>query len=267
MKTAEYMVTLAHQWIGRNEADGSHKHIIDIYNSQKKLPRGYKVKYTDSWCATFISALAIQLKYTSIIPVECSCVQMIRIAKSMKIWKESDIYSAKRGDIILYDWQDSGYGDNQGVPDHIGLVTSVDKVKQQYVIIEGNYDNQVKKRYVKFNAKGIRGFIVPEYDSEPSKPQKSNEEIAKEVIAGKWGNGSERELNLKQAGYDYATIQKVVNVLIKHSEPKKKRVTKALAKEVIAGKWGNGSERQKKLEQAGYDYEKVQRLVNELVKG
>lgn len=41
--------------------------------------------------------------------------------------------------------------------------------------------------------------------------KKSNAEIAKEVIAGKWGNGSERKKKLKAAGYDYEAIQKIVN--------------------------------------------------------
>lgn len=40
----------------------------------------------------------------------------------------------------------------------------------------------------------------------------------------------------------------------------------ALALEVIAGAWGNGSERKKKLEAAGYDYARIQNCVNELMK-
>lgn len=49
-----------------------------------------------------------------------------------------------------------------------------------------------------------------------SKPaKKSNEEIAKEVIAGKWGVGQNRKILLKNAGYDYATIQNLVNKMLK----------------------------------------------------
>ena len=40
---------------------------------------------------------------------------------------------------------------------------------------------------------------------------KSNEQIADEVIAGKWGNGSTREKRIKEAGYDYNAIQAIVN--------------------------------------------------------
>ena len=60
-------------WLGYNEADGSHRAIIDLYNTQNPRPRGYKVTYTDAWCATFVSAVAVKLGYTRIIPTECSC--------------------------------------------------------------------------------------------------------------------------------------------------------------------------------------------------
>lgn len=43
--------------------------------------------------------------------------------------------------------------------------------------------------------------------------KKSNYEIAKEVLAGKWGNGKVRQQRLTAAGYDYAAIQKLVNKL------------------------------------------------------
>ena len=51
-----------------------------------------------------------------------------------------------------------------------------------------------------------------------SKPQpvlKSVDEVAREVIAGKWGNGADRKARLTQAGYDYSAVQARVNQLIK----------------------------------------------------
>ena len=45
--------------------------------------------------------------------------------------------------------------------------------------------------------------------------KKSNEEIVKEVIAGKWGNGNARKTALTKAGYDYKNIQSLVNKLLK----------------------------------------------------
>lgn len=93
--------------------------------------------------------------------------------------------------------------------------------------------------------------------------KKTNTEVAKEVLEGKWGNGDERKKKLKAAGYDYNAVQKIVNELI--ATPKKKSVTE-IAKEVIQGKWGNGSVRKTKLKSAGYDYNAVQKEVNRLLK-
>ena len=61
------------------------------------------------------------------------------------------------------------------------------------------------------------GWICLDYTSkEGSAPsKKSNEEIANEVIAGKWGNGSDRKNRLTAAGYDYNAIQKIVNQKLK----------------------------------------------------
>ena len=90
--------------------------------------------------------------------------------------------------------------------------------------------------------------------------KKSNEEVATEVIQGKWGNGTDRKNRLTNAGYDYNTIQKLVNQKLS------KKSNEEIATEVIKGKWGNGSERQKRLEKAGYNYNVIQKIVNERLK-
>ena len=98
-------------------------------------------------------------------------------------------------------------------------------------------------------------------------PKKSNTEIAKEVIQGKWGNGAERKKRLEDAGYDYAAVQKEVErLLAKQKKPAKKSVDE-VAREVIAGKWGNGAKRVYNLTKAGYNYVAVQKRVNEILKG
>lgn len=87
--------------------------------------------------------------------------------------------------------------------------------------------------------------------------------VAKEVIAGKWGSGDERKKKLTAAGYNYDTVQKKVNELLKAST---KKSVAEVAKEVVSGKWGNGADRKKKLEAAGYNYFEVQKEVNKLLK-
>lgn len=211
-KYGSKVVTQAKAWLGKKESNGSFKEIIDIYNSQKKLPRGYKVKYTDEWCATFVSAVAVKLGYTDIIPTECGCDKMIDLFKKMGCWIENENRTPKAGEIIFYDWQDSNSGDNRGSSDHVGIVEKVSG--GQIIVIEGNKGQAVSRRYLKINGKFIRGYGVPKYDKEPSAKKPVNT-IAKEVIAGKWGNGDERKKKLAAAGYDYEEVQAAVNKLLK----------------------------------------------------
>lgn len=83
--------------------------------------------------------------------------------------------------------------------------------------------------------------------------------IAREVLQGKWGNGSERVEKLTNAGYDYNVVQEKVNALVKGAELKDEY---EIAREVLQGMWGNGSERVEKLTNAGYDYDSIQSIVN-----
>lgn len=113
------------------------------------------------------------------------------------------------------------------------------------------------------------GITYKKVDQEP-KPQpapskKSVDELAREVIAGKWGNGSDRRIRLTQAGYDYDTVQKRVNEILTCASAPAKKPIDELAREVIRGEWGNGSERRVRLTQAGYDYDAVQARVNEIL--
>lgn len=112
----------------------------------------------------------------------------------------------------------------------------------------------------KIKAEGLNGY-AKSGTSAPAK--KSNEVIADEVIAGRWGNGADRKERLEDAGYDYSAIQGIVNDRL--GAPSKKSVDE-IAREVIHGDWGNGSDRKNRLAQAGYDYSEVQRRVNELLK-
>ena len=109
-------VNAAISYLGCKESDGSHKKIIDLYNSHKPLARNYAVKYTDSWCATFVSAMAIKTGLTDIIPTECGCGQMIQLFQKLGAWVENDAYRPTTGDVIFYDWDDNGVGDDTGWP-------------------------------------------------------------------------------------------------------------------------------------------------------
>lgn len=267
-KYASKVVELAVSWLGLNEYNGTHKQIIDIYNTQKPLPVGYKLKYTDAWCAGFVSAVAVKLGYTDIIPCECSCPRMIALFQNKGIWIENENRTPNPGEIIFYDWDDSGVGDNKGNSDHVGIVEKVSGGK--ITVIEGNYSNAVKRRTLAVNGKYIRGYGVPKYDAETAakpveKPAaKTVTELAKEVIAGKWGTGSTRKSKLIAAGYDYISVQAEVNRILKGGTTKS---VSEVAKEVIQGKWGVGADRKNRLAAAGYDYNAVQKEVNRIMNG
>ncbi len=99
-------------------------------------------------------------------------------------------------------------------------------------------------------------------DPDPGTDKKTIEELAKEVIAGQWGDGEERKTRLTNAGYDYAAVQAKVNEILQSTD---RKTVEELAKEVIAGQWGNGEERKTRLTNAGYDYAAVQAKVNEML--
>ena len=221
-KSASKIIELAKTWIGKKESDGTHKMIVDIYNAYKPLARGYTVKYTDSWCATFISALSIKLGYTDIIPTECSCQYMIELFKKIGCWRENENFTPHVGDVIFYDWQDDGKGDNTGWSDHVGIVETVSN--GHMTIIEGNYNDAVGRRVIAVNARYIRGYGVPKYDSvviaenATDTTTKSIDEIARYVIAGKYGNGNSRKKKLESEGYDYEEIRMRVNQIIEEQK-------------------------------------------------
>lgn len=81
----------------------------------------------------------------------------------------------------------------------------------QYSSSAGTLDRDIANmdRNAWYKYAGKSGEVKPTPAPTPTK--KTNEQIADEVIAGKWGNGADREKRLKEAGYDYNAIQAIVN--------------------------------------------------------
>ena len=362
------VVSIAQSYIGCKESDGSHRKIIDLYNSHKPLARGYAMKYTDAWCSTFASAVAIAAGLTDIIPTECGCEKHIQLFKNIGSWQENDAYVPSPGDYVFYDWDDSGAGDCTGSAGHVGIVEKVSG--QTITVIEGNYSNSVKRRNIAVNGRYIRGYGVPKYSSKATggssggtaggntgSSNTSSGEVVYTVVAGdtlskiaaRYGTTYQKlaeyngisnpnvisvgqKIKIPGTGTGTSTgggtspgSHKVGDVVDftgkKHyasanaasgpaCKPGKAKITQiyqlgkskhpyhlvavsgggsdvygwvdagdidgatsgtgksieAIAKEVIAGKWGNGDDRKKRLQAAGYDYAAVQKKVNELLK-
>lgn len=167
MATAKQIIETAQGWIGRNEAAGTHKQIIDIYNDwcdKNGYPRGYKVKYSDSWCDVFVSACFIINNAVSLIGgVECGVEEHVQIFKKLGIWIEDGTITPKPGYLIVYNW-DTSTQPNNGYSDHIGIVEKVGM--GAITTIEGNYSDSVKRRALPVGNGNIRGYAAPKYQAE-----------------------------------------------------------------------------------------------------
>lgn len=177
-------------WEGYSERDGRFKAIIDGYNDYlptavKAGTVNYSVKYSDEWCATCASYAYIACGIGHLFPVECSCPRMITLAKQMGIWQENDGYIPKPADAVLYDWNDSGNGDNVGTADHIGIVIAVDG--NTFTVMEGNNGETVKRRTMSVNGKYIRGFITPKFNDPVPEKKEEVKPVAKTYEVSKTG--------------------------------------------------------------------------------
>ena len=146
------------------EGEAGHQRVLNVYNSQCPLPRGYKLTSKDAWCAATVTAVYLLNGFDGV--SECSCPRMIEKAKALGIWQESDSYIPKPGDCIMYDWQDTGTGDGVGVADHTGIVIAVDG--QNITVREGNKNKSIGNRQIKVDGRYIRGYITPEFEAEES---------------------------------------------------------------------------------------------------
>ena len=148
-----------------------------------------------------------------------------------------------------------------------GFISNAEDVK----VFNGGIDKLAKGILECFGI-GVQAASKPTTSKPVTIPtvKKTVEQIAKEVLAGKWGNGDTRKQKLKTAGYDYNAVQAKVNemcgVKTKPTAAKPTKTISQLADEVIAGKWGNGQDRINRLKKAGYDPVAVQNKVNQKLK-
>lgn len=168
---------------------------------------------------------------------------MIRLYQELGRWVEDDAYAPSPGDVVFYDWQDSGVGDNTGQADHVGIVISC--TSGMMTIIEGNCDNAVKLRQLAVNARYIRGYGVPDFasksDSAEPQPEPAPEPAPEPTPAPTPKPEPEKP-----------AVETTVDPFIT-----------AKAREVINGKWGNGQARRDAL--AAWFVDAVQDEVNRIM--
>jgi LysM repeat protein len=87
-------------------------------------------------------------------------------------------------------------------------------------------------------------------ETTPVQPHKTIDELAREVLAGKWGNGEERKSRITTAGYDYAAVQAKVNELLGASAATYYTVRSGDTLSAIARKYGTSVAAIQKLNSA-----------------
>lgn len=191
-----------------NKNWNKYAHYIDetfptFYNSRKN---GY------AWCDVFVDYLflrsfgldlALKCLYQPLKSGGASCTQSRAYYKAAGQYDKHPQVGAQ-----IFFTNDGGKSCN-----HTGIVIKIDSV---YVYtIEGNSGDKVSERSYRRDNSTIDGYGHPNYTGEEVNTVKTETEIAREVIAGLWGNGQDRVNRLTAAGYNPSNIQNIVNALVK----------------------------------------------------
>lgn len=151
--------------------------------------------------------------------LNCNAENFIERAKSLGL-KISD--KPTLGGIMV--WQKGATLSGNDGAGHVAVVERIDNSNQIYTS-ESGYGSKAFWNTTRTNSNGrwgqgsgykFRGCIInPSVSPTPTpKPTKTIEELAQEVLQGKWGNGAERKKRLEEAGYNYRQVQDRVNELV-----------------------------------------------------
>lgn len=176
------------------------------------------------WVNTYPEPYRSAAKDTKVDPSTCynrECVSYVawKIAEATGAWpKRTGDMNAKEWIYRLPSW---GYKKvsapkNGGL--YVGVLTSgkyghVVWFEGDRTISEYNYGSAGNYGVRQINLAQYIWYEIkaPTATPQPSTGKKSNDEVANEVIKGLWGNGNERKARLEAAGYNYTTIQNLVN--------------------------------------------------------
>ena len=154
-------------WVGKNEKDGSYKQIVDCYNNGSYYDSGF-LYYGNEWNAGFVSAVFIKAGKTGLIFPDSSCRSIMSSAEATGSWIENDAYVPDRGDVIFFNFSDSGSGDCRYGCDHAGIVVNVNCNVITFVEAGSSKktgNGTVRYNTIPVNGRYIRGFILPDYTS------------------------------------------------------------------------------------------------------
>ena len=124
---------------------------------------------------------------------------------------------------------------------HPENANNLDKYKGQYDMFQYSFKGKISGISGNVDMNYLYRDLVAEISGnkvQPVQPKKSNEQIANEVIAGRWGNGQDRIDKLVAEGYDYQTIQNIVNEKLGYKDEKTYVVKSGDTLSAIASKYG-----------------------------
>ena len=182
------------------------RELISYYNnncvSLVKPSRRYRMKFSDDWCAMFVSVLAHKSGLKSgQFPFEVSVFYMCQLAREWGIYS-TKIEAIKEGDLIIYDWLQNGSYD------HVGIVS--ERSGNWLKVLEGNNGDTVAYRLIERTRPIIKGFVNLGTTHAPIGSTRIDA-LAKRVLAGHFGDGQDRKVLL---GDDYTTVQLRVNEIM-----------------------------------------------------
>ena len=201
------------------------------------------------------------------------------------VTKEEIVEEGKKEDIVVIEDEESVSKDNNTAEENVSVskeLVEEEKAEEKVNIENTNEDhsnneiiNDVKQnesndsKDITDDSSNIEPILENNNVSYKSLTDKEIDEIAKDVIDGKYGNGKDRVKLLEENGYDYDLVQARVNEITRGSNVTSTTTgdIDIIARDVIDGKYGNGEQRRLNLEKAGYDYHIVQARVNEILGG
>lgn len=175
------------------------------------------------------------------------------LKNGFKLIAENSVFSAQRGDIFIWGKR----GQSSGAGGHTGIFVDSNNIihcnwARNGITVDGYLDvvrSSGNKYYYIYRPSGQSTVSA-------STAGKSIDQLVKETLAGKYGNGAIRKASL---GNQYEAVMAIINGKTTTNQ----KTVDQLAQEVIQGKHGNGEDRKKSL---GSQYESVQKRVTELLK-
>ena len=160
MTLKDRLIKVAEAFYGCESGDAQQKMIVSLYNQISPLPRGYKLKDSDPWCAAFVSACAYVVGILDKVYPECGAQEMWNKYPASQRCQEHG-KQAERGDILFYDWNADGR------IDHVGIVLL--RLEDALQVIEGNFGGKCDIRFITDDAPEIYGIVKPNWEEASDK--------------------------------------------------------------------------------------------------